>query len=117
MTFKEINISSNQIGQDLQEGHVQILHRLAQQFRACNTLKTISFHGNFFDEKIADVFLMMLQSNENAKHITKFTVPHTLPVMVVEAFYNTVQSHKAKTTKLKTKGKKAKKKVKKKKKK
>eukprot|EP00483_Globobulimina_turgida_P005302 UN05312 len=96
MTFNELNISSNQIGQDLAEGHVQILHALAQQFRACNTLKKISFHGNFFNEKIADIFLMMLQSNENASHITKFTVPHTLPVMGVEAFSQTLQSHKLK---------------------
>lgn len=102
-TFRELNISSNQIGQDLAEGDVQILHALAQQFRASVTLKNISFHGNFFDEKIADVFLMMLSE---ATHITKFTVPHTLPAMVVQAFSKTLQAHKPKAkTKKKGKGK------------
>eukprot|EP01084_Bolivina_argentea_P100301 180123_1 len=114
ITFNELNISSNQIGQDLLEGHMQILHALAQQLKACNTLKHISFHGNFFDEKVADVFLMML-SNEEAKHIKKFTVPHTLPVMVVEAFYKTLQSHNVIEKKIKTKAKKSKKKASKKK--
>jgi len=98
-TLKTLDISTNQIGQDLVEGDVQILHALAQQFKACSTLKKISFHGNFFDEKIADVFLMMLSE---APHITTFSVPHTLPVMVVQAFTRTLKSHKPKT---KTKGK------------
>eukprot|EP01084_Bolivina_argentea_P198160 339409_1 len=107
-TFQTLNISSNQIGQDLREGDVQILHSMAQQFKACKTLKHISFHGNFFDEKIADVFLMMLSE---AMHITKFTVPHTLPPMVVQAFTKTLETHKPKTTKKgKAKGKKGKKK-------
>mmetsp|Transcript_30420 Transcript_30420/g.26832 ORF Transcript_30420/g.26832 Transcript_30420/m.26832 type:complete len:360 (-) Transcript_30420:28-1107(-) len=99
-TLNEINISSNQIGQDLREGDVQILHGLAQQFKACKSLKKISFHGNFFGEKIADVFLMMLSG---AEHISKFTVPHTLPPMVVTAFSKTLESHKGSTTKAKGK--------------
>ena len=117
-TLNELDLSSNQIGQDLREGDVQILHSLAQQFKACKTLKKISFHGNFFNEKIADVFLMMLS---NAEHISKFTVPHTLPTMVVQAFLKTLESHKS-STKTKTakkgkggKAKKSKKKSKKKK--
>lgn len=104
-TFGALNISSNQIGQDLAEGDVQILHALAQQFRACATLKKISFHGNFFDEKIADVFLMMLSE---ATHIQTFTVPHTLPAMVVQAFSKTLQAHKPKAKTKKKKGKGAK---------
>ena len=51
-TLKTLDISTNQIGQDLVEGDVQILHALAQQFKACATFKKISFHGNFFDEKV-----------------------------------------------------------------
>jgi len=113
-TFKTLDVSTNQIGQDLVEGDVQILHALAQQFKACATFKKISFHGNFFDEKIADVFLMMLSE---APHITTFTVPHTLPVMVVQAFSKTLQSHKPKAKSKgkakKGKGKKGKKKTKK----
>ena len=54
--LNDLNISSNQIGQDLVEGDVQILHALAQQFKACTTLKKISFHGNFFDEKVMSIF-------------------------------------------------------------
>lgn len=52
-TLNELNLSSNQIGQDLKEGDVQILHSLAQQLKACISLKKISFHGNFFDEKVS----------------------------------------------------------------
>ena len=53
-----------------------------------------------------------------APHISKFTVPHTLPSMVVQAFSKTLESHKPKTAKKgkgKAKGKKSKKKSKKKK--
>merc|ERR1712129_402486 len=63
-SFKELNVSSNQIGEALVEGDVQILHALAQSFKA---LKKISFHGNFFENKIADLFLMMLS---DATHIS-----------------------------------------------
>jgi len=94
--FKEVNISSNQIGEALEEGDVQILHALAQSFKACTTLRKISFDGNFFADKIADLFLMMLSE---APHIQKFTVPHTLPSETVAAFAKTVNSHKPKTTK------------------
>lgn len=52
-TFQELNISSNQIGEALAEGDIQILHALAQQFKACITLKKISFHGNFFADKVS----------------------------------------------------------------
>merc|ERR1712228_33761 len=115
-TFKELNISSNQIGEALEEGDIQILHALAQQFKACVTLKKISFHGNFFAEKIADVFLMMLSE---ASHISKFTVPHTLPPQTVQAFSKTVNGNKpnaakkgkAKAKSKKVKGKKSKKKA------
>ena len=51
-----------------------------------------------------------------ATHITTFTVPHTLPVMVVQAFSKTLQAHKPKAKTKKGKGKgKSKKKGKKKK--
>jgi len=102
-TLKALDLSSNQIGQDLADGDVQILHALAQQFRACASLKQIALHANFFGEKIADVFLMML-SDPAALHITSFTVPHTLPAMVVAAFSKTLQAHKPKA-KAKAKGK------------
>merc|ERR1712173_579182 len=95
-----------QIGEALQEGDVQILHALAQSFKACITLKKISFHGNFFADKIAYVFLMMLSE---APHISKFTVPHTLPPQTVQAFSKTVNEHKPKPAakKGKAKGKKS----------
>jgi len=106
-TFKELNISSNQIGEALEEGDVQILHALAQRFKACITLKKILFHGNFFADKIAYVFLMMLSE---APHISKFTVPHTLPPQTVQAFGKTVDANKPKAA---NKGKKSKSKAKK----
>jgi len=104
-TFRELNLSSNQIGHDLVEGDAQIIHGLALSFKACKSLKKISFHGNFFNEKMADVFLMMLSE---ATHITTFTVPHTLPPMIIQEISRTLQSHQPKATK-KSKGGKAKK--------
>ena len=47
-------------------------------------------HGNFFDENIAAIFLKMLVS---AKHITKFTVPHTLPIEIVDKFALVTSMH------------------------
>lgn len=46
--------------------------------------------------QIAYIFLMMLSE---AAHISKFTVPHTLPTQTVEAFSKTVSAHKPKAAK------------------
>jgi len=87
-----------------------ILEAMALQFIHYDKLTKIQMDGNFFNEEIAQIFLQMIQK---AKHITTFSIPHTLSPNIIDSFQTVLKQRKPATTKKKTKKRKGKSKKKK----
>ena len=83
-TLNSLGLETNGIGEHIDSSiEIEILQELCFSFEQLTNLKSVTLHGNFFDQKVAEMFLAMLEKKPTMQ---VFTIPHTLPKEIVDKF-------------------------------